>query len=800
MLGGGGGNFGVVTALDFSTLDIRGLTFASMAVRWPLRDLATLISGWSAWNADPDTPRELRTAIELLSDAGKPCEVAVTGTFIGSPADLDPHLDRLAAVVGRPESHRMSYPCSYVQAAAEPERWGAGTFGPRVAFAAKSQIVRSPLSPAAAAAMAEAVERVQVIGGVTGASGLLIDSLGGAVADTDPTATAFPHRNAVGVVQYHSYWHQATAEAEIQERIEWLREIHAEMHPHLGAGGYVNGMDPELADWETAYHAENYPRLQRVKAAVDPEQFFTFPQAITPAAKPTDPDAGGAQVRVPPPRRGIAAGAPSGADLEHLARQLHGRLLRPGEREFETARLVHNQRYDTVVPTAIARIADEHDAAACLAFAAEADIPIAIRSGGHSYAGYCTTRGLVIDVASLDAVNIGFGGVGGNRARIGAGASSMAAGRALADRGLAIAAGRWGSVSVAGLTLGGGKSAFTRAWGLSCDRMTGTTIVTTDGRTRQVTDSPDDQDADLYWALRGGGGGNFGVVTALDFAPVDITGQSFAHFQIQWPHEEMMRALQGWQHWIVAPRTPREISCDVRLMLDGTGPARPIVHGAWIGGPAELRRTIEILIAAVGRPPERMAVTPCSYVQAAMVTEHPLHDSSTPSGSAWPTPTYRTETGSGQDGRLAWAGKSHIVRQPLTEAATAILIAGINQLHRLGATGGFYLDSLGGAVAELAPDATAYPHRGALAVLQYITTWPRTCPPWHAAARRESMRATHTAMQAHLGTGAYVNDTDPELLDWEHAYYGENYPRLQRIKAAYDPQQILDFPQAVKPA
>ncbi len=82
-------------------------------------------------------------------------------------------------------------------------------------------------------------------------------------------------------MQYHSYWHQFTDPAHVDARIEWLRDTHTTLQTHLGTGGYTNGMDPELTDWQTAYHGENYPRMQRVKAACDPDHLFTFPQAVT---------------------------------------------------------------------------------------------------------------------------------------------------------------------------------------------------------------------------------------------------------------------------------------------------------------------------------------------------------------------------------------------------------------------------------------------------------------------------------------------------------------------------------------
>ncbi|OQR61693.1 hypothetical protein B6E66_23315, partial [Streptomyces maremycinicus] len=290
LCGGGGGNFGVVTQLHFATEDIRDLSYTRFLLTWPTPATAAVIQGWTHFNADPATPRTVCSAFEQLSDSGMTSTPTVTGTFIGTPADLEPVLDRLVPAVGRPETGRVTVPCDYTRAASETDRWGGGTWGPRVAFAAKSHIVRQPLSSATATDMAARLERLHTFTGVGGASGLLIDALGGAVNDRPPAATAFPHRSAVGVVQYHSYWHQFTDHSHITRRLDWLRDIHASLQPHFGTGGYTNGMDPELTDWHTAYHGDNYPRMQRVKVTCDPDQLFTFPQAVTPASDSTEPD------------------------------------------------------------------------------------------------------------------------------------------------------------------------------------------------------------------------------------------------------------------------------------------------------------------------------------------------------------------------------------------------------------------------------------------------------------------------------------------------------------------------------
>lgn len=120
MCGGGGGNFGAVTAFEFGTEDIRDLTFAKFIATWPATDTAAVLCGWGRWKADPATPREVCAAFEQLSDSGLPSPPTVTGTFIGTPTELDPVLDRLTAAVGHPECQRVSIPFGYVQATSKP--------------------------------------------------------------------------------------------------------------------------------------------------------------------------------------------------------------------------------------------------------------------------------------------------------------------------------------------------------------------------------------------------------------------------------------------------------------------------------------------------------------------------------------------------------------------------------------------------------------------------------------------------------------------------------------------------------
>ncbi|WP_333772584.1 terpene synthase family protein [Streptomyces sp. IBSBF 3136] len=469
------------------------------------------------------------------------------------------------------------------------------------------------------------------------------------------------------------------------------------------------------------------------------------------------------------------ASAASGAKWSALEAGIHGVLLRPEQAAYEQARLLVNQRFDHIRPQAIAYPADVHDVVECVNFARTSRVPLALRSGGHSYAGYSTGPGLVIDVSSLNSV-----GVGGGRARFGAGVKGMQAHQALAAAGAGLPLGRCPTIGLAGVTLGGGLSAFTRAWGLACDHLREVEIVTADGRIRRVrADSPSPDD-DLFWALCGGGGGNYGAVTALEFATEDIRDLSCTRFLVSWPSTATAAVLRGWTVWNADPTTPRSVTCAFEQLSDSGLPSLPTVTGTFIGTPAALEPVLDRLTAAVARPEADRVVVPCDYTRAASEADR------------W---------GGGTLGpRVAFAAKSHIVREPLSPAAAADMSAALERLHGFTAVGGasgLLIDALGGAVHDRPPGATAFPHRAAVGVVQYHSYWHQFTDPVHVDRRLEWLRDTHATMQAHLGTGGYTNGMDPELTDWQTAYHGDNYPRMQRVKAGCDPDQLFTFPQAV---
>ncbi|WP_248963555.1 FAD-binding oxidoreductase [Sphaerisporangium perillae] len=458
---------------------------------------------------------------------------------------------------------------------------------------------------------------------------------------------------------------------------------------------------------------------------------------------------------------------PTPSDWTSLGRGLAGRLIRPGDASYDAARRLYNPSFDGIRPSAVAYCANPSDVAECLTFAKRLGVPVTSRSGGHSYAGWSTGTGLVIDVSRMNTVRAASG-----RAVVGAGAQLVDVYDRLAARGVSIPAGSCPTVGVAGLTLGGGIGVVARKYGLTCDVLESLQIVTADGR---VLTCDADHDPDLYWASRGGGGGNFGVAVSFTFrthATRDVT-----LFFLHWPWSRARKAVAAWQAW--APFAPDAMWSNLHLSQD---PALDLqIGGLYLGPRAECERLLEPLIAKIGREPSSRYVVQTSYRDAMMV------EAGCPSGTVSQchrAGTLPNQTADGRFPRDAFSAKSHMAYRPLSSSGIGTLVDRIARPGRHTVL----LDALGGAVGRVRPDATAFPHRGALFSVQYYA---------HRAGAAAWLRAAHAAMGPHFGDHAYVNYIDPGLSGWRQAYYGGNAGRLAKVKATYDPGRLFRFPQAI---
>jgi FAD/FMN-containing dehydrogenase len=283
-----------------------------------------------------------------------------------------------------------------------------------------------------------------------------------------------------------------------------------------------------------------------------------------------------------------------------------GEVLVPGAPGYDEVRKPALVRFHHVRPAAIVRCEDANDVAETLAFARPAGAPVAIRSGGHCFAGRSSSDGIVIDVAPMNHVSVEAG-----MATVGAGTRLEALNDALHAHGVTLPLGCGPTVGIAGLTLGGGLGILGRKHGLTCDALVAARVVLADGR---VVETDEQREPDLFWALRGAGGCRFGVVTELVFKTLPEPEATMFH--LVWPHDDAAAVIEAWQAW--APDAPDEMNANLRLPA-----ADPVVHlfGAMLGDePATLTQLGE-LIALVGTAPDTSSLNHLPYraAKAALV-------------------------------------------------------------------------------------------------------------------------------------------------------------------------------------
>jgi FAD/FMN-containing dehydrogenase len=482
--------------------------------------------------------------------------------------------------------------------------------------------------------------------------------------------------------------------------------------------------------------------------------------------------------------RAAAAGPPTAADWTALGHDLSGTLVRPGQAAFNVDRRLFDPRFDSLHPPAgIAYCDNPHDVSTCLAFVRKYRVPVAARCGGHSYAGYSSTSGLIVDVTRMAGVS-----VSGTTATVGAGTRLVDFYNDLNSRGRAVPGGSCPTVGISGLTLGGGIGVVSRAYGLTCDNVTSMQIVTADGqvRTASATSNPN-----LYWACRGGGGGNFGVVTSFTFRT--HPAGDIVLFFLSWPWSKADRVISAWQSW--APHAPDELWSNVHLSAAPGGSVPSIqVGGTYLGSSSAASAQLEKLYAAVGSDPSSPFMETTSWLHAMLVE----------AGCASLTVNechLPTQNPAGRLSRASEYAKSDFFTKPLSSGGIGTLLSGVEKLQRVsgaaGGSGGIAFDSLGGAVNRVAPGATAFVHRNALFGAQYTTGWTPGAAAAGVARQRAWQQSFWQSMRPYASGQAYQNYIDPTLANWQQAYYGANFTRLAQIKASYDPDKIFSFPQAI---
>jgi FAD/FMN-containing dehydrogenase len=459
---------------------------------------------------------------------------------------------------------------------------------------------------------------------------------------------------------------------------------------------------------------------------------------------------------------------------------IEGAVIRPGSPEYETARMPPMVRFENVRPAAIVRCTTPADVVAAIAFARYNGLEVAPRCGGHSVAGRSSTEGILIDVSAMSSVSVA-GGV----ARVGAGVRLGALYDALAEHGLTIPAGCGSSVGIAGLTLGGGIGVLGRKYGLTCDRMLRAEVVLANGRVVQCDEHTEEE---LFWALRGAGGGNFGVVTSFVFRTVSAPPTTVFH--VGWPLVHAAAVVQAWQAW--APTGPDELDATLRLTASGDAARPPVadLFGVVLGSEADATAVLDELVAQMGAKPAWAVRRQMAYREAKRYLDGLEAGEDHKERAAADQPS--------RPGPIF--SKSEFFRCPLPRETIVALVENLARGLTRGHAREVSFLPWGGAYNRVPTEATAFAHRAELFLVQHLVVVDPDAATTGGDAARDWLGRSWALLHPWGSGGVYPNFPDPELRDWARAYHGDNYHRLVRVKGRYDPGNVFHFHQSVRAA
>ena len=448
-----------------------------------------------------------------------------------------------------------------------------------------------------------------------------------------------------------------------------------------------------------------------------------------------------------------------------LRQRFQGDLLRPGESGYEDARSIWNS-LATRTPGLIARCADVSDVQNAVRTARKIGVLTAVRCGGHSLAGFSTCDdGLVIDLSRMRQVIVD---AEARRARIAGGCLLGSVDTATQKAGLVFPSGVVSHTGASGLILGGGTGWLTRRFGLSCDNVEGFTLVTADGSLVRASGK---ENADLFWALRGGGG-NFGVVTEFSIKLHSLTAVVLAEGLS--PEGDIRSLLEYWRDFMAA--APHDLKWNISLRL---APHRETV-------PLELRgRTVasSSLVwtgdPAAGRPHLEAGLSRCrpDSVSSRIVS---FIDLQTMADSEFP-PGRRYYTKSGYFVHLDDRSIAHMVE------AVATVPSPETQIE---------LAYLGGEAAQVRPEETAFGDRRAPVIVNLLASWSEASAD---AAHIAWVRGLFSKLRPAMKPGAYVNFMSADEQDRVHEVYQERWDRMVAVKSHYDPTNFFRLNQNVPP-
>jgi len=444
-----------------------------------------------------------------------------------------------------------------------------------------------------------------------------------------------------------------------------------------------------------------------------------------------------------------AGGEPVGSGWDGLSRAIGGQVIAPNGPQFGSAKQVFNTNFNGLTPAAVVTVTSPADVQKTMTFAAANNLKVAARGGGHSYVGASTANGaMVLDLRPLPG-DVQYDAATG-LVTVTPATSLYAMHQVLAAAGRGIPTGTCPSVGAAGHALGGGLGAHSRHAGLMCDALRSATVVLPSGQA--VTASANSQ-PDLFWALRGGGGGNFGVTTSLTFATFP-TGEVDA-VNLNFPGQAFAQVLLGWQSWLRTADRSNWALADATV--DAMGAHCRILATCPAGSGNSVASAIT---AAVGVQPAGIDNHTFNYLDLVNFLAV---------GNLNPSP-------------LGYVGGSDVFAT-LTPAAAQGIAAAVDAFPRGAGRMLAIMHALDGALADVPAGASAFPWRRQSSLVQwYVET------PGDPSGAVNWLNTAHRAVQAY-SVGGYVNYL--EANQSASRYFGPNLSKLSAVRQKYDPGRVM---------
>ena len=450
--------------------------------------------------------------------------------------------------------------------------------------------------------------------------------------------------------------------------------------------------------------------------------------------------------------------------LKDLKISLSGDLVTAAHKSYGALFLPNNLVYRNIRPLGIALCKNESDISRSLEWCKKHNVSLITRNGGHSYAGYSTTRGLMINIQALN--NISY-----NKAleevRIGAGANSAQIYNALQEINRTLTHGRCLGVGMGAFLLGGGVGFNMRRFGVGSDLMTQTEMVLANGLLIRANMT---ENKDLFWACRGVGGGNLGINTSFNISV--FPANEIVVFKINWSNvsdqflENMFAALESSQ---------RELGHQIYLKPEAIGGRSSSISAYMFGQFAGPVSQFNEIISQINS-----AQSPSSSV----IQELPY----------WEGQRFISDTGVPAYYRF----RSRFVNSGITHQMISLLRRNLANWKNTSGNGYVKLYQTGGAVNDIAPEATAFVHRSSQWMADVSIDWKGGQSASSVNAAQRWQDHFYNEITKLSGGGAYQNFVDRTLKDWEKAYYGQNADRLKSIKLRVDPDDQFHFQQSIR--